>query len=281
MRPSFRSLQPVILTLLVVGLVALALGGYLFPVIRVAISPVIGLQTWFANRYRAVQSFINTPEDIVNLRQRNSDLETEISRLQTEIIDLKQQVAQTRILSALVDFARVNPENQYLSATVIGRDTSPFLQYIIINRGSDQGLRRGMPVVNQKGLVGRVAAVLPNAARVQLITDAASSINVMVEPGRIPGILQGQVTGNVVLDMVPKTAKINPGDLVLTSGLGGNFPSDLIVGQITGIRSRENDLFQRATVQPAVDFGNLDIVLVITNFRPVDISPLVPDSTNP
>ena len=79
--------------------------------------------------------------------------------LQAEIIDLKQQLSETRVLSALVDFARVHPDNRTMAASVIGRDPSPFAKYVIINRGSDEGVRRGMPVVTAQGLVGRIDAV--------------------------------------------------------------------------------------------------------------------------
>jgi rod shape-determining protein MreC len=282
MKISMKVIQPVVLGLVLIGLVILALSGYLAPVIRATTTPIVGIQSWLASRYLAIQSILDTPEDLVILRQQNFFLESEISRLQAEIIELKQQVADTRILEALVDFAREsNPENRYKAADVIGKDTSPYMQYIIINRGSDDGLRRGMPVVTQQGLVGRIAAVLPNAARVQLITDTASALNVNVEPSGAPGVLQGQITGNIVIDLIPKTASVNPGDLVLSSGLGGNYPSDLIVGQVTTVRSRENDLFQRATVQSPVDFDNLDMVLIIINFRPVDISPLIPTPVTP
>ena len=70
--------------------------------------------------------------------------------------------------------------------------------------------------------------------------------------------------------------KIQPGDLVLTSGLGGNYPSNLLIGQVTGIRSQAVNLFQTASVQPVVDFTQLEIVLVITNFRAIDTTPLIP-----
>jgi rod shape-determining protein MreC len=76
--------------------------------------------------------------------------------------------------------------------------------------------------------------------------------------------------------MIPQSASVQTGDLVLTSGLGGNYPPNIIVGQVTGVRSRDTDLFKRASIQPVVDFNKLEIVLVITNFRPVDISPLIP-----
>lgn len=272
---SARSIQTIFLALIIFGLIALALGGYLTPISRLVLNPIVSAQTWLAVRYQALQKLLNSPQDLVRLRQRNADLESEVSRLQAEVITLKQQLSETLVLSALVDFARVQPENRYLAATVIGRDPSPFVQYVIINRGSDDGLRRGMPVVTQQGLVGRVAAVTSGAARVQLITDPESSINIRLEPSRAQAVVIGDVTGELSLDMIPQSAEVKVGDLILTSGLGGNYPSDILIGQVTGVRRIETDLFQNASVQPVVDFNTLEIVLIITNFRPVDISPLV------
>lgn len=276
-----RSLQTIILSLIVIGMIALALGGYLTPVTRLVVAPVVSAQTWLAVRFQTVQNIVNSPQDLARLRQRNTDLEAELSRMQAEIIQLKQQLSETQVLSALVDFARVQPENRYLAATVIGRDPSPFVQYVIINRGSDDGLRRGMPVVTQQGLVGRIAAVTSGAARVQLITDPAASINVRLEPSRAPAVVLGNVSGELSLEMIPQSAEVQAGDLILTSGLGGNYPSNILIGQVTGVRKIETDLFQNASIQPIVDFNKLEIVLIITNFRPVDIEPLVPIEESP
>lgn len=278
---SSRALQTIVLSLLAIGLIALALGGYLTPVSRYVLNPVVSAQTWLSTRITAFQNFLAAPQDINRLRQRNTELEAEVSRLQAEIISLKQQIDETRVLSALVDFARRNPEYRYVAASVIGVYPSPFLQYVIINRGSDDGLRRGMPVVTSQGLVGRVAAVTAGAARIQLITDPASSINVLIEPSRAQAVLKGTITGDIALDMIPQSANLQPGDLVLTSGLGGNYPPEILIGQITGVRSRDNDLFKQASVESVVDFKQLDIVLVITNFRPIDSSPLVPTPLAP
>ena len=186
---STSPLQTIFLIFVAFGLVALALGGYLTPISRLILSPIVSAQTWVAVRFEALNNFINAPQDMARLQQRNNDLEAEVSRMQAEIIQLKQQLSETQVLSALVDFARVQPENRYLAATVIGRDPSPFVQYVIINRGSDDGLRRGMPVVTQQGLVGRVEAVTSGAARVHLITDPASSINVRLEPSRAQAVV--------------------------------------------------------------------------------------------
>jgi rod shape-determining protein MreC len=276
MNTTSRNLQTIVFVLIGIGLIALALGGYLTPLSRIIVNPFVGAQTWISERYQAMVSLLTAPQDVLRLRQRNLELEAEVSRLQAQIIELQQRLSETNILSALVDFARANPENQYQAAAVIARDPSPFLQYVIINRGSDDGLQRGMPVVTQQGLVGRIAAVTAGAARVQMITDPASSVNVRIEPSKAQAVLSGQLSGDIFLEMIPQGASVNAGDLVLTSGLGGGYPPNILIGQVTGIRSRDQDLFQRGTVQPVVDFSNLEIVLVITNFKPIDINPLIP-----
>jgi rod shape-determining protein MreC len=271
------SLKTIILTLIAVGLIALALGGYLTSISRVALNPFVAIQTWISTRFQAIQDFIQSPSDVNRLRQDNARLEADVARLQAQVIDLQQQAREVQMLSILLGFVRANPENEYVSAAVIGVDTSPFLRYVIINRGSDDGLRRGMPVVTHQGLVGRIASVLPNAARVQLITDSSSRINVQLQKSGAEASLYGSLTGDISLQSIPQDAEVNVGDVIITSGLGGDYPSDLIVGQVSSVRRLPSEMFQTASVQPVVDFAALKVVLVIKNFRPVDISPLIPE----
>lgn len=276
-----RSFQTIALAILVIGILLLALGGYLTPISRVAFSPFISTQTWLASRFLAIRDFMTAPRDVTRLSQLNDQYQAEIARLQSQIIELQQQNSELEVLSALLDFARTHAENEYITAAVIGRDVSPFLHYIIINRGSDDGLRRGMPVVSSQGLVGRVAAVTADGARVQLITDPGTAINVRIQPSGAEGSLAGSITGDITVENIPQDAAIQTGDLVLTSGLGGNFPSDMLIGQVSGVRQRPVELFQTATIEPVVDFSQLEIVLVIVNFRPVNISPLIPTTSPP
>lgn len=277
MRNQFsRTIQTTIIFLVVGGVMALALGGYFSSASNVFTDSLVNVQFWFSSRFLALQDFFTAPRDITTLRQQNLELQTEVADLQAQVIQLQQQVGETQVLAALVDFSRARPENTYRAAAVIGRDPSPFLHYVIINRGSNEGILRGMPVVTDQGLVGRVDAVIADAARVQLITDPASSVNVRLQNAEEEGSLVGSVTGDVILQLIPQDAVVETGDLVLTSGLGGGYPSDLIVGQVVNVRSRDFDLFQQATVQSVVDFNRLQIVLVIVNFKPVNISPLLP-----
>jgi rod shape-determining protein MreC len=276
MKTSFpRSLQTVVIALVAVGLMALALGGYFNPVTSWFTRLTMDAQTWISTRYMALADFLTVPRDMASLRQRNTELEAEVAQLQAQVIDLQQKVTETNILSALVDFARANPAYSYKAASVIGRDPSPFLSYVIINIGSNQGVLPGMPVVTNKGLVGRVDAVISEGARVQLVTDAASAVNVQLQSSKTDAMLVGSVTGDMSLDMISQNATVTVGDVVLTSGLGGSYPPNLLVGQVISIRKLTTELFQQAAIQPSVDFNKLSYVLVITNFAPVDITPLI------
>ena len=273
---SQSSLRTAALVVIIIGLIALALGGYLAPLYRVTVNPLVGIQTWISQRFIAVYQFITVPRDVASLTARNTALETENSRLQAQIIDLQQQLAEREYESALLQYAKSHTENRYAAAEVIGRDPSPFLRYVIINQGSDDGIRHGMPVITDQGLIGRISDVNPGAARVQLITDPSSAVNVHLQTAGVDAILVGSVSGDLTLDMVAQDVKLKQGEVILTSGLGGEYPASLLIGQVVSVHQEPNDLFQTASVQPVVDFSSLKMVLVINNFKPVDITPLIP-----
>lgn len=271
---SFKNWQPVVIGLAITGIIIFAISGLLGKILGKATSPLVDAQSWLSTRVQAVEDFLTVPRDVTFLQEENSNLKNEISQLQAEILILKQQVSETEILYALLDFARTRPENKYIAASVIGRDPSPFLNYVIIDHGSDDGIFKGMPVVTQQGLVGRIDAVTATAARIQLINDPNSIVNVRLENAKIEAEVNGSVSGDLTLEMVNLDANLKEGDLVVTSGLGGMYPADILIGQVLSPSKPENSLFLQASIQPVVDFSNLRAVLVITNFKPVDYSPL-------
>lgn len=280
MKPiSPSTLRNAVVVFLIVGILFLAISGFLRPILGVIMDPFVAAQRWLSERFMAVYDFFTLPRNVTELIQRNSELENEVANLQSQIIQLQEQLSEADVLYALLDYARSRPADEYLAAAVIGRDTSPFLQYIIIDHGSDDGVRYGMPVVTQQGLVGRVVAVTASASRVQLISDVESAVNVTLQSQDEDALVQGSITGDITLEMVAQNVNVSAGDILLTSGLGGNYPSDIIVGQVYDVRKTENDLFQTAYVQPVVDFTSLRAVLVISNFQTTNIQSLIPETT--
>jgi rod shape-determining protein MreC len=156
---------------------------------------------------------------------------------------------------------------------VIGQDPSNLLRYIIIDAGTDDGVAKGMPVVTDRGLVGRIVEVSSRSSKVLLITDASSSVNAIIQSSRATGIVEGKVDGGLVIKYIPQPVTVNVGDIILTSGLGATFPKRLVIGQVTTVHRRDIELFQQAEIKPTVDFDRLEIVLVLTSFEPVEMIP--------
>lgn len=273
---SPRTLRNIVIVLFIVGLLLLSLGGVLRPILGIVMDPFVASQRWLSERIMAMYDFFTLPRDVTELLQSNSQLENEVSNLQSQVIQLQEQLREAEVLYSLLDFARARPQDQYIAAAVIGRDPSPFLHYVIIDHGSDDGIQYGMPVVTQQGLVGRVDAVTASASRVQLITDPNSKVNVRLQNQNEGAQVEGSITGDVTLGMVSQNITLNPGDILLTSGLGGNYPTDILVGQVVNVEETENELFKTASVQPVIDFAALRAVLVITNFKTINIQPLIP-----
>lgn len=272
-----KNIQTIVIVFVVSGLLFLALSGYLTPIFNLSLNPLISLQSWLSIRYLSARDFLTTPREVTQLREQNTLLESQVTQLQTQLIEMEERLGEAQVCFALLEFGRTNPQYDYTAATVIGREISPFLQYIIIDKGTQDGIRYGMPVVTQQGLVGRIDAVIANAARVKLITDSTSVVNIRLQSADIEAQLLGSLTGDLSLDMIPLEENIEPGDVVLTSGLGGNYPPNIFVGQVLSTQRRENALFQTASVQPIVDFASINAVLVVNNFESVDIAPLIPE----
>ena len=137
-----------------------------------------------------------------------------------------------------------------------------------------------MPVVTTGStLVGRVAEVGLRSSKVQLLVDSTSAVNVRIQSSRVTGLAEGQPDAELSMTQIPLDATVNVGDIVLTSGLGGNLPRSLIVGQVTDVSRRDIDLFQSARLRPAADLNRLELVLVITDFELLPVEPEIEEPT--
>ena len=137
---------------------------------------------------------------------------------------------------------------------------------MLIDRGSEDGVTHGMPVITARGLVGQVSDTFLHSAKVLLITDLASSVNALSQETRTTGVVQGDVSGGLLMRFIQQGEKIEKGNIILTSGLGGKFPKRLVIGQVQLVRALDVELFQSAELRPSVDFHTLETVMIITNF---------------
>lgn len=266
-----RTARFLLFALASLGVLILHEAGTLAPLEQWAANPLTAVQTWLEARTRGVEELLETVRDLQTLRQRVEELEKQNAALQIENVRLHEDLADYQAISQLLNFTRENTQLQTLPAEVIGRDSNNFLRSIIINKGATDGLTPGMAVVTERGLVGRITAVSPSSAKVMLLTDPASAVNARLQTSRADGIVEGQLTPSLRMRFIPQEEIVQPGEVVLTSGLGGNFPPGLVIGQVVSVEQRDVDLFQTAEIHPTVDFNRLEIVLVITNFKPTNV----------
>lgn len=267
-------------SLLVVALAGISLGLLLFsgspalePVRSLLQAPLATLQRSVAGLWRNVSAPAEPNAEAEALRQRLATLEAENAQLREANVRLQENETELQILAGLLEYARSQPENKYLTANLIGRDPSPFLSYLIFDRGSNSGVTRGMPVVTGSGLVGRVVEVTNNACKVLPITDPSSAVNARLQKSRASGVIVGQLGGGLEMQFITQQAKIEPGEVVLTSGLGGAYPAGIVIGSVNAVEQLNYEVQQKAEIVPAVDYTRLEIVLIITNFQPADFSP--------
>jgi rod shape-determining protein MreC len=124
-------------------------------------------------------------------------------------------------------------------------------------------VRRNLPVVAPDGLVGRIVEITPHASKVQLVTDPLSAVGGLLQRTRVTGIVSGNLGAGTRMTYLPLLADVAAGDEVLTSGMGGVFPKGIPIGRITAVERRSGALFQEAAIQPSVDLGRLEEVLVL------------------
>ncbi len=273
-RPRSRSWTLFILALIAVLALVLHEAGQLQPVEDLAQYIVSPVQRSIAGLVGDTGNLFTTFRDVRELREENGRLQAENNQLATENIHLMELEAENATLRDLLKFTRNNPNYVTLTVDVIGRDPSPYLGSIVISAGQDRSLKPGMPIITVgAALVGRITQVNPRTAKVQLLMDVSSAVNALVQSSRATGLVKGQPDGALVMDFIPLEEKVKPGDIVLTSGLGGELPRSLVIGTVTDVVKRDIDLFQSAALKPAVDLNRLEVVQVILNFESLTTPP--------
>jgi rod shape-determining protein MreC len=270
-RERFQNLVPVLLILLALVGFVLHRTGLLQPVEGLLARVTTPLQQVANLAVTQFGELTQTARDLRNLRQRNEELEAQNASLLLELVRLKEVETEAALLRDLLDFAQANPsfdiQGAHVVGRAIGRDPSNLQRYITLDVGREEGITRNMPVVTERGLVGRISEVGDGWSRVLLITDVSSSINALTQSTRASGLVQGQVDGSLVMRAIPQADVVSVGDTVFTSGLGGNLPRQILIGQIVEVERQDYELYQAAVVQPTVDFDHLEVVLVVTDFE--------------
>ncbi|MHB8571784.1 MAG: rod shape-determining protein MreC [Candidatus Dormibacteria bacterium] len=210
---------------------------------------------------------LDTLGSIGRLESENQSLRDRVSQLQQQVSQMQLAQSEDAQLRLLLGFQRRTTFHTS-TARIVARDPEGLVRVVEVDRGSNDGIRPGMVVVAGAGLVGRVSDVFATSSRVRLIVDQDSRVNAVEPVSQVQGTLSG-TGGALSLQLQPQPgADVHQGDAIVTSGLGGTFPPGLTVGQVAEYHRVDYEMVQTALVQPAVDFRNLQVVLIITDFQP-------------
>lgn len=224
---------------------------------------VIGpFQTVISNVSNYVSGFWGKYIGLISVRQENEQLRQELQKYKVANIEYREAVATNVRLQKLLELKESLPPPT-MTAEIIGKDPSLWFRTLTINRGSSDGVQKGMPVVTVEGVVGQVLTSSPNYSKVLLATDPNSAIDIITQKTRVQGIVKGLGREAFALHYVLKSAVVEKGDYVLTSGLGGVFPKGLMVGTVSDIKKSRRGMFQDIEIEPAVDFSQLEYLIII------------------
>ncbi len=209
---------------------------------------------------------------LVNLEKENRVLKQKIAELQEENHRAKEVTLAFDRLKQLLQFREKNSPSM-IGAEVIGQDPSSWFKSVTIDKGEREGVKKGMAVISPAGVIGQVLKAAPHYATVLLITDYNSAVDSIVQRTRAKAIVEGKGENRCQLKYLLRTDEVAVGDAVVTSGLAGNFPKGLMVGEIKKVDKKGHGVFQYAELAPSVDLAKLEEVFVIMEPIPTPAQP--------
>jgi rod shape-determining protein MreC len=240
---------------------------------------LLGQPTAFTGKLRMVFVQLGTPfvklgdyfpfvHSRRQLARQNEELRRENEGLRRQAQALGEIGRENLRLHQLLNL-KEHSGSRTLGARVIGRDASNWWKSIQIDRGSNDGVRENMAVLNADGLVGKTIQVSRGESRVLLLVDPNCKVSAVVQDSREPGVASGAESAlafspRCVMTYVNRDARVKPGESVITSGLGGVFPKGILIGAVRRAQlNKQTGMYQDVELKPAVDFRRLEEVLVI------------------
>ena len=262
-RPMWIALVAIILLIVLAAFSASGrnTGDGLF---RTALSPVAG---FLHSVQKEVGDFfvrVFTPSEV---QEENKRLREAVLLQQQQLALLDETEKENARLTELLNFVEANPNLRFVTASVIGRDSNPYVDTIALNAGSRSGVTEKMAVITPHGVVGRVSEVGPNWCRVKTMCDEKMRVSVMVQRTRDEGMLgglnleDGEIVGTM-LYYLPGKADVRVGDTIRTSGIGGFFPKGLYVGTVLSVNDAGRGTYD-AIVSMDIDFLHLEEALIV------------------
>lgn len=195
------------------------------------------------------------------VQEENEQLRLQLDTYRTLLDEYREAYSLNRYLQTELEFKK-RETFPALTARVVGKDPSFWFQTLIVDRGGSDGVVVGMVARTSRGVVGQVVQVANNYSKILLANAPSSAIDAIVQKSRVRGILKGAGEKGYVLHYVLKNADVKVGDIIVTAGIGGVFPSGITLGTVSNVHSNRRGMFQEIEVKPAVDFARLESLFI-------------------
>lgn len=211
-----------------------------------------------------VSDFLSAVFQAEDFKKENEKLKIELQEVLTELNYLRESRKENQILREGLEIG-LQREFRLIISEVVGKDLTQ--DSILVDRGFRDGVLKDMPVITQqKALLGRVAEVYDKFSRVLLISSKKSSFDARISESDISGVVKGQGGAELRLEFIPQDKEVKEGDLIVSSSLGGIYPSGLIVGLVKDIEKSDLEPFQRAELSPFFDIKNLEKIFIVVDY---------------
>lgn len=206
---------------------------------------------------------------VEKLNEENESLKDRLDILEDQLADANAAKEENKRLREYLEIKKTYPDLKMTEALIVGHEGENYMTVFTLNKGSSDGIKVGMPVIVLSGLVGSVSEVGDNWCNVRTIIEATASTGAYVSRSGEVGVVEGDIllkgTKKCKLNYISDDADIAEGDAVYTSGIGSVYPRDILIGNITEIRSNDYIREKYAVVESSVDFESLKYVMIITD----------------
>jgi len=235
--------------------------GFLKPItgfLTNSLSPVVSfLDKTFNNLNSAAKK--SGQSDFI---KENEELKNQIKKLTLENSSLREVSIENQALRKQLDFIENIPQRT-LAAEVIVRNPSSFSKTIVINRGENHGIKKGMAVTSKGFFIGKVLETNPFNSVIILLTDSNFEVSAFVQQSRALGVIKGQIGSGLAMEMIPQDKEISINDTIITSYLQSEIPEGLVIGKVNEVEKDKQGLFQKASIVPFVNLEEVKQVVVI------------------
>lgn len=208
---------------------------------------------------------------IEEMNEENQKLESEIERLEGQLADANAIKEENERLRDYLEIKETYRDFKFLEALIIGSESDNYMTVFTLNKGSNDGVKLGMPIMVKEGLVGSVCELGSTWCRVRTLPEASSSVGAYISRSGEIGIVEGDIslkgTNVCILNYLSEAADVEVGDHVYTSGIGSVYPRDLFIGEVISVETNEYLRTKVAKISLSVDFENLKYVLIIIDYQ--------------